>query len=131
MFSLAIHRLLSHLKADFKVFYLDDGTLGGTPEEVVEDLRRIEDAADGLGLVLNHRKSEVICSDPTTSYMLSVSPDFQHVDPAKACLLGSPIGDRESIDEVLEVKRSTLELLGERLSLLHSQDALCLLRNGF
>ena len=132
MFSLAIHRLLSHLKADFKVFYLNDGTLGGTPEEVVEDLRRIEDAADDLGLVLNHRKSEVICSDPTTKcYMLSVSPDFHHVDPAKACLLGSPIGDRESIDEVLEVKRSTLELLGERLSLLHSQDALCLLRNAF
>ena len=29
------------------------------------------------------------------------------------------------------MKQTTLELLGERLSLLHSQDALCLLRNAF
>ena len=34
LFCLGIHCLAISLKSDFRVFYLDDGTLGGTPEEV-------------------------------------------------------------------------------------------------
>ena len=132
LFSLTIHHLLSHLAAELKVFYLDDGTLGGTIEEVVGDLRKLEEAADTLGLVLNHQKSEVICSDPSTkNSMLAVSPDLKCVDSKDACLLGSPIGGRQSLDDVLTSKLRALEVMGERLSLLHSQDALCLLRNAF
>ena len=81
LFSLTIHHLLSHLAAELKFFYLDDGTLGGTIEEVVGDLQKLEEAADTLGLVLNHQKSEVICSEPSTrNSMLVFSPDLKCVD---------------------------------------------------
>ena len=100
LFSLTIHHLLSHLAAELKVFYLDDGTLGGTIEEVVGDLQKLEEAADTLGLVLNHQKSEVICSEPSTrNSMLASSPDLKCVDSNDACLLGSPIGG--TIEEVV------------------------------
>ena len=111
-----IHHL-SHLVAELKVLYLDDGTLGGTIEEVVGDLRKLEEAADTLGLVLNHQKSEVICSEPSTkSSMLAVSPDLKCVDSNDACLFGSPIGGRQSLGDVLTSKLRALEVMGERLS---------------
>ena len=95
------------------MFYLDNGTLGGPPDEVLDDLRRFEDAAEDLGLFLNHRKSEVICSDvDTIDSILLVSPEFI---PSEACLLGSPIGDLHSINKVLNSKQSTLKLMGEGL----------------
>ena len=49
---------------------------------------------------------------------------------ADACLLGSPIGGLQSITKVLSSKKQSLELMGERLKLLHSHDALCLLKNA-
>lgn len=52
------------------------------------------------------------------------------MEPTEACLLGSPLGGSKSIDDVLSSRKATLELLGERLKLLHSHDALCLLRNA-
>ena len=45
--------------------------------------------------------------------MLSVSPDFHSVDPADACLLGAPIGERDSIDAVLKQKLDEMKLMGE------------------
>ena len=132
LFSITIHRLLGTLHSEFRIFYLDDGTLGGPLDEVLDDLRRFEDAAEDIGLFLNHRKSEVICSDADIiDSILSISPEFTCVNPSEACLLGSPIGDLQSINKVLNSKHSTLILMGERLTLLHSQDALCLLRNAF
>ena len=132
LFSLTIHELVCSLKSTFRLFYLDDGTLGGQREDIVQDLHTLEGASDHLGLVLNHSKSEVICSDPhSRNYLLAVSPDFQIVPPANASLLGSPIGDIQAIDSVLSTKMEALKCMGQRLSLLHSHDALCLLRNAF
>lgn len=85
-FSLTVHHLLSQLSSEFKVFYLDDGTPGGTVEEVVNDLVRLEDT---LGLVLNHRKTEVVSDNAAIRRaMLAIHPDLKWVDPADVCLLG-------------------------------------------
>ena len=131
LFSLTIHPMLKALKSEFKIFYLDDGTVGGPLEEVVSDLEMIEQVGVDLGLVLNHSKSEVICMDDHTRHsILSVSPHLQSIDPADACLLGSPIGGPQSVTNVLSTKKQSLELLGERLKLLHAHDALCLLKNA-
>ena len=132
LFCLAIHPMLTHLKSDFKVFYLDDGTLGGSCDEVMQDLESLGVVANDLGLVLNHSKTEIVCADSrTVSIFQSFSTRFRRVEPCDACLLGSPIGDLASIDHVLGLKHDALKLMGERLSLLHSQDALLLLRNAF
>jgi hypothetical protein len=128
LFSLTVHHLLGSLGSEFKIFHLDDGTLGGDLHDVSEDLRQIEMATEELALVLNHHKSEIICvHDHTKQSMLSVSPHLQCVDPSEAWLLGSPIGCSGSIEAFFSSKKKSLELLGERLKLLHSHDALSLL----
>ena len=38
LFCLTIHDLVGELKSEFKVFYLDDGTLGSTLDNVQSDL---------------------------------------------------------------------------------------------
>ena len=130
LFSLAIHYLILSLRSEFRIIYLDDGTIGGSLDEVTADLKKIELSCEELGLVLNHGKSEVICSDDDTKCaILEVSPQLQYINPSDACLLGAPIGGPQSIISVLTAKK-TLERLGERLKLLHSHDALRLLRNA-
>ena len=42
LFCLGIHNLVSSLSSEFRVFYLDDGTIGGSLEDIQADLRRIE-----------------------------------------------------------------------------------------
>ena len=42
LFSLAIHSLVSELVSIFNVWYLDDNTLGGTPQTVLIDFTTIQ-----------------------------------------------------------------------------------------
>ena len=72
--------------------YLDDVTLGGSVDVVMEDLDIIEWAADDLGLHLNHLKSEVICEEGTCATSAqSILPGAQWVDPASSTVLGSSV----------------------------------------
>ena len=62
--------------------------------------------------------------------MLSSSPSFRTVDPAKATLLGAPIGGDRSLNIVWESKVEQLQTLGNRLTQLQAHDALCFLQNA-
>ena len=68
---------MSSLKSEYKVFYLDDGTIGGTLEDISEDLKYIEEEGQNLGLHLNVAKSELIynnyCSEVEDVYTVCVS----------------------------------------------------------
>ena len=56
---------------------MDDGTLGGNWQDVIEDLRQIEEAAGSLGLTLNHHKCETISTDDgARDSMLTFSPSL-------------------------------------------------------
>ena len=57
LFCLAIHDIVQEVHSAFHVFYADDGTLGGSVEEVLHDLSFVERSALDLGLHLNHDKS--------------------------------------------------------------------------
>ena len=66
-----------------------DGILGGSLQEVLADLRLVEEEAAKLGLHLNHGKSEHICDDaPTREAMLVEVPGFHNVSYSQATLLG-------------------------------------------
>ena len=124
--------IVSRLKSSFAVFYLDDGTLGGSLHEVLSDLRLVEEEAAKLGLHLNHSKSELICDDvPTREAMLFEVPGLHNVSCSQATLLGSPIGNVECISDTIKEKTELLKLMGGRLSHLQSHDALLLLRHSF
>ena len=47
---LTIHPLITPLKSEFRVFYLDDGRIGGPKKEVLQDPQYIECQAAHLGL---------------------------------------------------------------------------------
>ena len=65
LFCLVIHPLVLQLKSEFRIFYLDDGTLGGMETEVLQDLQWVEREAALLGLHLNHHKTELIGGEST------------------------------------------------------------------
>ena len=66
LFCLTIHHLVQQLKSEFCTWYLDDGTIRGSSDEVLADMHKVERMAAELGHCLNMRKSEIICKDPST-----------------------------------------------------------------
>ena len=133
LFCLAIQDLITSLKSEFNVFYLDDGTLGGSLEDIKSDLTHLKELAPNFGLKLNCSKSELICvEDATRDSILSHFPSLRVTPPERTTLLGSPIGGIEAIEIILQQKMTKLEKFGERLKVLQAlDDALCLLRNAF
>ena len=57
LFFLAIHKMCAKFKSELAVFYLDDGTLGGGREVVINEVKLIEEKASILGLWLNRAHS--------------------------------------------------------------------------
>ena len=132
LFSLATFDLISTIKSEFAVFYLDDGTLGGSIECIKSDLATLEVASHKVGFKLNHCKSELICgNDNTRNQLLSSFPSLHITNPEDATLLGSPIGGIGSLNSTLAATIDNLQHLGERVKLLQAHNALCLLRNAF
>ena len=132
LFCLTIHSIVSQLRSELRIFYMDDGTLGGTVDDVLEDLHTVEQVAMDLGLQLNLAKSEIICTNSSTrETMLHAAPDLRVVSPDYAILLGSPIGSIEGIDNAISAKINVLSIMGTRLHHLHAHDAYCLLRHAY
>ena len=93
LFGLTIHKLSGKMRSEFAVFYLDDGTLEGNKEDVIHDIKKIDVKAEALGLMLNRKKTELICKDPTSrGFVLGALPGVCIISPEDANLLGSPIG---------------------------------------
>ena len=130
LFCLVIHPLVLQLESELRVFYLDDGTLGGPEADVLHDFQLINQEAADLGLELNHMKSELICEEPAGRDLLRMAPNLCKVNKEDATLLGSPIGNHRSIDEALTKKGNSLKIMGSRLCHLRMHDALILLRHS-
>ena len=132
LFCLTIHGIVQRLRSEVHMFYLDDGTLGGSLDDILCDLQTVEHEAGELGLQLNRGKSEVICEDSNTrEALLRSAPGLRVVSHDDATLLGSPIGSMESINRIICAKTASLQVMGNRLRHLHAHDAYCLLRNAF
>ena len=98
LFCLTLHDLISELNSELVLGYLDDVTFGGSLADVSRDVKHFEQAAEQLGLKLNHEKMKVITNDLyVRSEMLLLFPNAQFIDPCDATLLGCPIGDVNSI----------------------------------
>ena len=107
LFCLTIHPMLQQLRSELKVFYLDDGTLGGCHSEIIQDLHLIEEMGADLDLQLNHSKSEVIHTiedSDSRNLIPEEMPNLCTTDISNATILGSPIGTNEQIDETIQDK---------------------------
>ncbi len=58
-FSLKIHPIITKLSSELNVWYLDDGTLGGSPDQVMADLIAIKEYCEPFGLRINPGKCEL------------------------------------------------------------------------
>ena len=79
------------LKSELKIFYSDDGLLGRTCTELLEDIMLIQSEALHLDLHLNLHKAEVICVSHQESPLLTSAPDLMSTDPSFAHFLGAPL----------------------------------------
>ena len=64
LFSLAINDLVNSCESPLNSWYLDDGTLGGSVSQVMQDYNRILEATETLGLEVNASKCELFLVNP-------------------------------------------------------------------
>lgn len=127
LFCLPLQPVLVQLESPLAFGYLDDLTLGGTPEVVAADVDLIEKGCSKLGLTLNRNKCELIAVDPEaiTENILS---QFVHVSPSTAKLLGAPLSSEEALTSTLDICTTDLGVALDKLPYIARQDALLILR---
>jgi hypothetical protein len=135
LFSMGIDRLVRGLGTEFNVWYLDDGSIGDTPEKVIACARRLVDDLREVGLEINQGKCELSILNHSSEEALQTEGLFRDLFPrlrvtvlSEASLLGSPLSEG-GISAAIREKREDLERLVSRLSLIESHQAYVLLKN--
>ena len=118
-FALTLHPIVERIKAEVRytlalnAWYLDDGTLIGSPKDLSAALQIVETDGPSVGLHLNRGKS-LLFSPKASDISKSPVPPEVPVTHAGFYLLGCPIGPPSFCKEVLQDKiRKSLELLHE------------------
>ena len=97
---------------------------------MADDLERVIQAAEKTGLTLNESKCEIIASNFDIIENIDTFRDFRRVAAQHMTLLGAPVLKGPAVDCALQHKVDDLQRAVGRLALLHSHDALVLLRNS-
>jgi hypothetical protein len=135
LFCLAIHPLISELRSSFNLWYLDDGTLGGEPVEVLKDFHHIIESCHKIGLELNFDKCEFTLLGPeadnnviANDFRLS-APGIKDILSNKAELLGAPL-TLESAEILFRKKITSFQTMINRLNTIPSHVAYYLLKHS-
>ena len=130
LFCITTQALLTSLKSEVVLGYLDDITLAGNHDTVLEDFVKVEEEAASIGLSLNRSKCEVMGHTAETRTNWSMQGIIiQETDPDEIVLLGASLSRGPGIDKALENKLTDLETLCKRLPLMPRHDSLFLLSN--
>ena len=130
LFCNAIQELMDSLSADLNLSYLDDLTLGGPEEAIAQDVQRIINVGDCIGLQLNIAKCELI-SSPNFQVSDATLRSFSHSSIADTSLLGAPLFPGVVLDEAWAAGCSELSRAVERPKRIGSLGGLILLRFSF
>lgn len=135
LFALTVDEIARGVQSEFNVWYLDDATLGDSPERVHEDLRVLMDRLRAIGLEINSSKCELsILNDDrqeeTVALFRGVLPEVKVVQTCNLSLLGAPL-DQRGIPGSICDKKEGLDKMASKLELLDSHQAFVLLRNAF
>ena len=129
LFALTTRDLMLSCKSPLNAWYLDDVVLGGQLQSVKEDLKKIVDAKNSLGLTVNFSKCELMLIDSQTNIDPAQEfPGIKEIQPEDLTLLGAPVLPCANA-KVLGAKLDSLKTLTDRLKQLHEHDALYLLKN--
>ena len=136
LFALVLHPIILHLRETLpdlilNAWYLDDGTLSGTPSDLKTAFDVIQTQGSSVGLNLNASKSLIWCGDADVS-----NDPLQRGVPRAAAdgfhLLGAPVGNipfsRDAVDARIMKIGDIFDMLP---SLNDSQIEFCLLRSCF
>ena len=126
LFCLAIQTLITKMKSPLNVWYLDDGTLGGSAEEVLSDFNFLKQESMKIGLEINIGKSEIFCS--TQSRFPQAPDNLKVLQDNDVLLLGGALTPASV--ETLEQKLNLLKHFQTRLRILPHHQALFLLKSS-
>ena len=135
LFALTIDEAARGVQSEFNVWYLDDATLGGSPEGVRDDLVALLDKLAAIGLEVNSSKCEISIlnddsAEATEAVFRAVLPEVKVIRGSDLTLLGAPLGvDR--IPGILLEKKEGLDRMTDKLELLERHQAFVLLKNVF
>lgn len=132
IFSLAILPIIRQLNSKFNVWYLDDGTLGGDVDTVLNDLIFLKNQFNTIGLELNFSKCELffnkITNKPLTlSKFNAIAPGIKICEKSTLRLLGSPIFD-DAFPTFIDEKIQNFNDVSDRLSQINMHSAMTLIR---
>ncbi|XP_037034226.1 uncharacterized protein LOC119073006 [Bradysia coprophila] len=136
VFCLGIQDMIESLEAEFNIWYMDDGTIGGTPEVVIKDLQTVITKSAEVGLQLNFAKCEVKILGVTDlaerAHILQtlnqIAPGIVE-RPDDIELLGSPL-TISGIRSAIQRKLNKLRTMVGRMEKLNSHHSYCLLRSS-
>jgi len=93
------------MKSQLNLWYMDDGSLGGEVDVLIEDFVMVRRIGRAFGLLVNDQKCELVTDDlEVVEKFRAIAPSIIHVGTLKASLLGAPIGSSEELDVVLSKK---------------------------
>ena len=98
LFALTVDQIANGIDSELNVWYLDDATIGGSPESVLSDVQRCITGLKRIGLIVNPKKTEIINVGLAAEKFSRVVNSFNELLPeikvtelTKMELLGSPI----------------------------------------
>ena len=127
VFSMCIQKLISNLKSELNIWYLDDGTLAGDPDTLISDFETILIEGEKLVLFLNPEKCELYALDPEDKFK-GIAPKIMVVNAAELTMLGVPILV-DAYNSVLNKKALELQRMIERVSDIDCHEAYYSLKN--
>lgn len=135
LFALTVDEAARGVQSEFNAWYLDDATLGDSPEKVRDDLVVLLDKLAAIGLEVNSSKCELsILNDDrpeaTEAIFRAVLPEVKVVQISDLSLLGAPL-DQNRIPRILLEKKESLDRMTTKLELLERHQGFVLLRNVF
>ena len=122
LFCLAIHPIVKSLKSKLNLWYMDDGIMGGTEVEVMEDYHTIKDRCEEFGLFLNVGKCEMFNGSPHLY-------GFKPLSSQSLTLLGCPVLS-DSIDTVLNNRLKDFTKISKELHRLPTHHAYVTLKSS-
>lgn len=133
LFCLTINEMVKALKSELNIWFLDDGSLGGDPDTVLQDLVTIIEWSSKLGLRLNFSKCELMVLGSNNKQEIidaftTIAPGII-IQDNDITLLGAPLTD-SGIATSISSKRQDLVRLVNRLAKMNSHQAFFLLRHS-
>ena len=112
-FALTLHPLIEKIKTEvpnlpLNVWYLDDGTLMGSPEELTAALSIIESVGPTMGLHLNRSKSLLFIPEEANALLSSLPAEIPTTRHGFS-LLGCPVGPPDYCEEVFQARLEKLK----------------------